>query len=385
MKRPPRPISKLLNPFTGGQGYNLAVALNFTQTKLEMPKTKQSSISTFFSPQRRVLNKMSTAEVLNLPVLPASSSKSSTHAIAASIPVSSGTKRSRETDHIFVSGPDHEQYETVSEAEAAVCPEPTQKLTPSKNVFPEFEKQFEEINPPLRKRRLISNTSLLEESQPCPQAWSQDPVLSFSQYTEDEVDLTYQKNEAENNISDSEPSFLNSLQSEDAFGAQMEGRTSTQKAFNSSQMDEKENRCILSSKSPRKQYTPSHIASLSNQKKTKPKTASPRKNFPSHLLKNTDKEESSDCQFNWTKPSVSPLKNRLPLQPCRPVDDDSLAMLFTQDSEGFRVIAHRGLKARSPLKDQSNRRTFKYVEEEDEEEDEMLFTQDSQGNMVIKH
>ena len=52
-KRLARPISKLLNPFAGGGGYNFAVALKFTQTKLEMPKTKQSTISTFFTAQRR--------------------------------------------------------------------------------------------------------------------------------------------------------------------------------------------------------------------------------------------------------------------------------------------------------------------------------------------
>lgn len=52
-KRLARPISKQLNPLLGGEGYNLAVALTFTQTKFEMPKTKQSSISTFFTPQRR--------------------------------------------------------------------------------------------------------------------------------------------------------------------------------------------------------------------------------------------------------------------------------------------------------------------------------------------
>jgi len=52
-KRLARPISKLLNPFAEGGGYSLAVALNFTQTKMEMPKTKQSSISTFFTPRRR--------------------------------------------------------------------------------------------------------------------------------------------------------------------------------------------------------------------------------------------------------------------------------------------------------------------------------------------
>ncbi|KAG7270219.1 hypothetical protein CRUP_035951 [Coryphaenoides rupestris] len=80
------------------------------------------------------------------------------------------------------------------------------------------------------------------------------------------------------------------------------------------------------------------------------------------------------------------------------VPDD---MLFTQDSEGFRVIAHRGgppPAPRTPLKDHTNlglarekgtlaqKNPLAYnEEEEEEEEEEMLFTQDSQGNVVIKH
>lgn len=48
-----RPISKQLNPLARGSGYSLAVALNYTQTKTVMPNTKQSSISSFFTPQRR--------------------------------------------------------------------------------------------------------------------------------------------------------------------------------------------------------------------------------------------------------------------------------------------------------------------------------------------
>lgn len=77
-------------------------------------------------------------------------------------------------------------------------------------------------------------------------------------------------------------------------------------------------------------------------------------------------------------------------------DEDSLGMLFTQDSEGFRVIAHRGTQARFPLQDQTNsceaREFFsipsvRLLETEDnsDPEPEMLFTQDSQGNVVIKH
>ncbi|KAM6974150.1 uncharacterized protein aunip [Tautogolabrus adspersus] len=389
-----RPISKLLNPFTGGGGYNLAVALNFTQTKLEMPKTKQTTISTFFTPQHRVLNKMSTSEVPNMdPVFLDSASNTSTCTLTAPIPLTSGTKRRREIDHYSEAGRDHEKCETATDSEAAVCLEQTESYTPSQSVYCEFEKQFEEINPTLGKKRLIETTSLPEDSQALPHVWSQDPLLTCSQYTEVDSGLTYQKNKAEENLSDSEPSFLNSLQSEEAFGARMESRTSTQKAFNSSQMDdEKENSRFLSTKSSSNHSTFSYNGSHSNHKQKEPKTALPLKNSPSHMWIKPEREESSDSQFKWRKLSVSPCKKRSRMQSCRAVDEDSLAMLFTQDSEGLRVIAHRGLKARSPLTDQSNRSSgvvstctsaFKSVEED--EEDEMLFTQDSQGNMVIKH
>uniref|UniRef100_UPI0037E7FC9E aurora kinase A- and ninein-interacting protein n=1 Tax=Semicossyphus pulcher TaxID=241346 RepID=UPI0037E7FC9E len=398
-KRLNRPISKLLNPFTGGRGYNLAVALNFTQTKLEMPKTKQSSISTFFSAQRRVLNKMSSEEPNMDPVLPPSPSNLLPCASTSPTPVTSGRKRRREIDHDSEPGLDHEQKcDNVAEPVAEVCWDQAESHAPSKNMNCELEKeQFEEINPPQSKRRLILTNSLPLDSQPVPQAWSQDPLLTCSQFSEEELDLNNQKTPTEKNFSDSEPSFHNSLQSEEAFGVRMdfEARTSTQKAFThfkSSQMDdEKENSRFFSSLSPSKRRTLCYIEPLSNHKRTEPKTASPRKNIPLHPWKKADKEQRPDSQFKWTEPSVSPLKKRAPLQSGRAVDEDSLAMMFTQDSEGFRVIAHRGLQARSPLKDQSNinagivrSSAYQCLVEEDEEDD-MLFTQDSQGNVVIKH
>ncbi|XP_031152168.1 uncharacterized protein LOC116047468 [Sander lucioperca] len=402
-KRLARPISKLLNPFAGGRAYNLAVALNFTQTKMEMPKTKQSSISTFFTPQRRVLNKMSTSEVPNMdPVRPSSPSTSSTRALTAPTPVVSGTKRRREIDlemfDFYNSEPcvDREwKSENVSEPEAAEWQEPAASHTPSQNVYYEFEEeQFEEINPPQSKRRLTAASSLPGDSQPLPQAWSQDPLLTCSQYSEGGSYPTNLKNITAKNFSDSEQSFPNSLQSEEAFGIQIavEGRTSTQNHFHSSRMDdEKENIRFLSSKSPRKHSPLTHIEPLSNHKWTEPKTASPRKCIPEQLWKRADKKESLESPFKWKIPSSSPPKKLVSQPSCGEVDEDSLAMLFTQDSEGFRVIAHRGLQVRSPLKDQSNissgmvrKSTYKSLMEQ-EEEDEMLFTQDSQGNMVIKH
>ncbi|XP_031709910.1 aurora kinase A and ninein-interacting protein [Anarrhichthys ocellatus] len=374
-KRYAPPISKLLNPFAGGGGYSLAVALNFTQTKMEMPKTKQSSISTFFTPQGRVLNKMSTSEVPNMdPVQPSSSSSTSaTHALTAPSPVVSGTKRRLEMFDLYNSEPgvNHEwERENVTEPEAALWEQAA-------------EEQYEELNPPRRKRRFIAASSLPGDSQPVPQAWSQDPLFTFSQYSDGAKD-----------VSDSEPTFLDSLRSEDAFGIQInvEGGTSTQKSFKhfpSSQ--EKENSKFLSFKSPRKHSTLSHVEPLSDRKCTEPKTRSPRKHVPLCMLKSADEEESLESQFKWTKPSCSPLKKTAAKLCCREVDEDSLAMLFTQDSEGFRVIAHRGLQARSPLKDKSNISSvmvrtgaYKSLVDQDEE-DEMLFTQDSQGNMVIKH
>lgn len=340
---------------------------------------------------------MSTSEVPIMdPVLPSSSSTSSTCALTAPTPVASGTKRRRETDlDVYNSEPgaDHEwKSENVTEPEAAVWQEQA-----SQNRYCELEEeQFEEINPPQSKRRLTATSSLPGDSQPVPQAWSQDPLLTCSHVSEGEFYPTEQKNTTAKNFSDSEPSFLNSLQSEEAFGIRMdmEGKTSTQKSckqFHSSQMDdEKENSRFLSSKSPSKHSTLSHIEPLSNHRRTEPKTASPRKHFPVQLWKKADKEESRDSQFKWTKPSRSPLKKQAPQQSCRAVDEDSLAMLFTQDSEGFRVIAHRGLQARSPLKDHSNMstvtsRTSAFKSLVEDEEDEMLFTQDSQGNLVIKH
>ncbi|TRZ01710.1 hypothetical protein DNTS_003596 [Danionella cerebrum] len=55
---------------------------------------------------------------------------------------------------------------------------------------------------------------------------------------------------------------------------------------------------------------------------------------------------------------------------------ETLGGLFTQDSEGFFVIAH----CQGHSKDKS-----KEDPRQEEEEEEILFTQDSEGNMVIKH
>ncbi len=341
---------------------------------------------------------MSTSEVPDKdPVQPSSSPTSSTFALTRPTPGASGTKRRRETNlDPYKSEPVVDlEPESENVPKAAVSKEQTARPTPFKNTCSVFEEEkFEETCPPQRKRRLITTSLVREDSQPLVQAWSQDPLFTSSQYTESECYLTNQKNTTVENLSDSEPSFLNGLQSEEAFHICMdaEARTSTQKPFKHthfSQVDDDKENCWFS---PSKHSSLSHIEPISNHKWTKPQTASPRKHIPVHSWKNADKEDSHDSEFKWAKPRSSPLKKPAPQQSCTVADEESLAMLFTQDSQGFRVIAHRGLQARSPLKDQSNKsiRTmrsgaYKSLVEEEEDEDEMLFTQDSQGNLVIKH
>ncbi|XP_019946282.2 aurora kinase A- and ninein-interacting protein [Paralichthys olivaceus] len=382
-----RPISKLLNPFAEAGGYSLAVALNFTQTKMEMPKTKQSSISAFFTPQPRDLNEKSASDKPNMDPMQSSSSASTSTA-----PVASGTKRRRGA-HLENSdsepGVDKEwESENVTEPEETLWLEQGETALTQNSYCQSEEEQPEELNPPQSKRRFTDTSFLPDDSQPLPQAWSQDPLLTYSQYSDSESFLNNQKNTTEENFSDC---FLNSLKSEGDFGLQMDrkGKTSTQKSFKnsySSQLeDEKENSRYLFSKSPRKHSPFSHIEPVSNNKWTEAKTASPRKHIRDQLWKRTDDDESSISQFKWTKPSSANFKKPARKQQSREADEDSLSMLFTQDSEGFRVIAHR---VRSPLKDPSNFstgvvRTSSY--KSSVEEEEMLFTQDSQGNMVIKH
>ncbi|XP_028281113.1 aurora kinase A and ninein-interacting protein [Parambassis ranga] len=386
-KRLVRPISKLLNPFTKGGGYSLAVALNFTQTKLEMPKTKQSAISTFFMSHRRVLNKMSTSEVPDI--------KSSTSTTAGT--AASGRKRRRDiclekSDLYNLESSLAHEWESMGENEAPATLSQKQEVahSPAQNMYKSDKDTSEECKPPQSKRRPTDISWFPGDSQPVPQAWSQDPLFTCSQYSESGFYMTNQKDTTVDNF---EPSILNSIQNTEVFAdlIDMKGRTSTQKSFkqlHSSQVDdEKENRGLLYN-SPRK-HSSSHVGDLSNHKWTEPKTASPRKCI-NHLWNKSGKEESLDLQFEWTKPCSSPPKTKVPQQQSREVDEDRLATLFTQDSEGFRVIAHRGLQTRSPLKDQSNMitglmRSSAHTSLVEEEEDELLFTEDSQGNVVIKH
>ncbi|XP_054910042.1 aurora kinase A and ninein-interacting protein isoform X1 [Poeciliopsis prolifica] len=368
-KRHARPISKLLNPLAKGGGYSLAVALNFTQTKMEMPKTKQSSISAFFSPKHRVLHKMSSVQAPSLDLGQPSMPSTTTRPVT----VSSVKKRAREncSENLDLESDagmdDNLEKENVAETNTTTWRNERTHYSSS------LDGKSAEYRPPQCKRRLLEPSLLDDESQIAPQPWSQDPMFTFSEYSED--------------VSSSGSNFINNTPNSEIFGNFKEGTTSTQKPETENSFhlkDGKENSRLISSKSPSKYISLSHAGAWSNHKWAEVKNASPRKQTD-HLGSSVVKELHFDSL--WRNKRSSPLKKQ---QKCREADENSLAMLFTQDSEGFRVIAHRGLQTRSPLKDQSNLspglvRNYKPVEEEEDEDEEMLFTQDSQGNMVIKH
>lgn len=253
--------------------------------------------------------------------------------------------------------------------------------------FPDYEfedKGSEECHLPQNKTR-NTESSLLPDDSPTPfHTWTQDSPFTCSQFPEREFDPN-DKNDTKKTLENSERSFLDSPESEEFFGSltSVEGRTSTQipDELHPQVDDEKENRRSLNS--PKKHYSVSHLG-LPGHKQAESKSTS---------LKRTDgRRSSAGSEAHFDSTTRSKLSGSLQKAPQRnrKADENSCAALFTQDSEGFRVIAHRGPPTRSPLRDESNVssagvRSCPYKYEDDEEEDEMLFTQDSQGNMVIKH
>lgn len=288
-------------------------------------------------------------------------------------PATRGTKRSRDLDR----GASSSEPTWVQNLEGKAFEEEFgQEQSENKN--------YEEvIHSPQRKRRVFTNSSLLDDDEPRLRAWSQDPLFTFSEDSQGESNLKEPNNSSVKDISHSESQFFSSFQSEAAWGVHLDGgaTTSTQKSLkhiDSSLLDDdKENAKFAPFRSPNKHRT-------SNLKHAH--SPPPPKYIPVHPREKAPEEES---QFTRTKPRCSPVKGTQ--LSCKADVEDSLALLFTQDSEGFRVIAHGRARGRKPLKDHSNlntgmsRTSARKSLQEEEEEEEMLFTQDSQGNVVIKH
>ncbi|KAJ0054989.1 hypothetical protein NL108_008710 [Boleophthalmus pectinirostris] len=344
-KRSARPISKLLNPFTDGAGYNVAVALNFTQTKMEMPKTKQSSISNFFTCQRRVLKKICTS---GRPNASAQEEFSSVRATAT------GDSDDFNNEPLWSGDLKQEGNTQQTEPHAALWWENEDEecnLASLPNIHRYYKKESStDMSQLMNKSNITSYTCNMEQEN------SQDPLYSNH--------------------------FLSSLPTQNSFNTfgglfNAQVRTSTQKTFKRpSLQNDKENSIP---KYPRMPMHDSHVQIMSKQTKLER-----LQNDISLETCTQDQDEGCNSPIKWTKPKNS-LKKKLKCQ-FRDSDDENMSMLFTQDSQGFRVIAHRGLQTRNALKDQSNVTAMKRPEEDEGDEDEeMLFTQDSQGNMVIKH
>ncbi|XP_056154004.1 uncharacterized protein LOC130128415 [Lampris incognitus] len=426
------PISKVLNPFAGG--YNLAVALNFTQTKMKMPITKQSSISSYFAPQHRSLNKMSTSEARNTDQINSPSSSSTSTQCVSTSPLAFGTKRKRGMDcelsnlnntmecHAYTPHSDvdreglgpEKKSKSMTNYKHAVCQEDYgEGYPPSVNMDHESKEEAEEMNEPERKQKVTKTSSPPVESVPAVEWCSQETWNTCSSPhntqelmvpnemircnyinhdSESQFNLTHQEKSTTRQGSEDGMTVLESMHNEEGFRVwlDMKGRNSAQKylkCLQSSQKEkEKKNTRSPLHKSPKKCSSFSPLRAFSSHKWTEPK------NMPSHknILEKPERG-SLASQHKWPTPRCSSLKKGQLQQPWREVEEEeSLSSLFTQDSEGFRVIAHHGLTARSPLKDHTNvsfgsgKKMFAYKSLL-EEEDEMLFTQDSQGNMVIKH
>ncbi|KAB5530967.1 hypothetical protein PHYPO_G00135460 [Pangasianodon hypophthalmus] len=404
-----RPISKLLNPLARSGGYSMAVALNFTQTKMEMPATKQSTISSFFLP---LTKKEIDADDCSCPWPSGMSSTPLPEAHA-------GTKRKREMIFELPS-----ELDDVSGHSSLI--EPQEYDADIERVSGEVcndddkEKQFlhliwgyqsEECEPPGKRKphenikiENVTNTqkdSSKAVTRGCTTADGPEEIPESllhrdqtQQYSHDNFQM-HRSICGKNNDGSSA-----SLSTEDMY---------TQEPLKDQSVTEKSASCLTPKSAPKIQNTMTRPV-----KSYKEPELFERRNQWSPV-KREDKENSRPTSLRHST-ALSPFKQPMCSSPAKRSsdfnrkfcqtpktsireaqenDEDSFSMLFTQDSEGFRVIAHRSKQSRCPLKDQTNSlegREYLSIPsvtpletENSDPEAEMLFTQDSQGNIVIKH
>ncbi|KAL6457115.1 hypothetical protein MHYP_G00340780 [Metynnis hypsauchen] len=315
-KRLVRPISKVLNPLARSGGYSMAVALSFTQTKMNMPATKQSTISAFFLPQSK-MSKDTEERSSSLPSEISSTLLPEPHM---------GTKRKRAM--------------TTELQETSNITSHTSQVHPQE-IDADLEKDFQ-CQENLRACAVMHKNTC-----------SQRPVLTTRSGTEKQHTAKHTQNpRKELEIS-------------------MQKHNNTQRSH--VKRKDKEN---IGPTSPTHNTDVPPVNQLLSP--------SPAKRFS-----NFEKPSVFQRVRLYPSPKKSAKKSLENKQ-------DSFAMLFTQDSEGFRVIANSSQHTRSVLKDRTNStedrenwnlppvKTLE-MEEDSQVEPEVLFTQDSQGNMVIRH
>lgn len=275
-----------------------------------------------------------------------------------------GTKRSRDVDLDASSSEPAwlRNLEGKTGDEEEFWQEPTENPTPVPNLNRE-----DTIHSPQSKRRVFANSSLLNDCESHGRARSQDPLFTFREFSQGRATLKEHNGPTAEAGGPSESQVL----SQEAWGVHLDvaATTSTQKSLKGIHStlldDDKENTKFgpFGSPNPKRARSPS-----------------PPKYIPVHPRK-----AHKESQFKCTKPRGSPVQRS---QLSCMAEEDSLGLLFTQDSEGFRVIAHRGPPGPSPLERHAHAdagASGSARKSLSEEEEEMLFTQDSQGNVVIKH
>ncbi|XP_007245810.3 aurora kinase A and ninein-interacting protein [Astyanax mexicanus] len=392
-KRLSKPISKLLNPLARSGGYSMAVALNFTQTKMEMPATKQSTISAFFQPRSKMTK--DTEECSPYP------SESSSILYPE---VHMGNKRKRVVITESPLEPDNKETSHTSQVRPQDCEEDLQSES-DENVTDQTKEQdffhliwgyeSEELEP-AEKRRPTEDD-----------------------YTESEAEMQTRKKAVFHGIQDIPETLLHSeLHSEQVH---IDSHEDYKNSIRAQQQIKDKNissqKPVLTTRSVTDNFG-EYIVKHPHKALELPKQKHQHHNHHHHTqwspVKRKDKENCRPTSPKHTT-ACSPLKILTTSSPAKSIfqkarrnqspkksikeslesEQDSIAMLFTQDSEGFRVIANRSKQTRCPLKDRTNSTenrenwnlpSGKSLETEDSDsEPEMLFTQDSQGNMVIKH
>ncbi|XP_019728337.1 aurora kinase A and ninein-interacting protein isoform X1 [Hippocampus comes] len=358
-KKTVRPISKMLNPLAKAAGYSSAVVFNFTQTKTEMPRTKQSFISSYFSPR----SKSDVASEGNLgPETDGemcedgdAQEHDEEHNINCEIQeeqpneMEKNIYRKRQKDEMEqnigrkIREEQPDMLEQKIHRELGEEQPDMMKHSISSKVGEEQPYEMEQnIRPPVRQpdkmKQIIHGRVRKERQDETEQTLWRQVREEQPDKMEREVHLNVpeeQQDEMNHSQESSLPlnrNLINFDVSEEAFRMEVQGKkTSTQKLI----------RLAYSSL-------------------------------------NDDKKESSPLPEGFSPPKKRARQHD---------DEDSLVRLFTQDSDGFRVIAHRG--RRSPLKNRNNNivvaaATRKPMTTPFDVKD-VLFTQDSQGNMVIKH
>ncbi|XP_059411256.1 uncharacterized protein LOC132144714 [Carassius carassius] len=382
-----RPISKLLNPLARSGGYSVAVALSFTQTKLNMPVTKQSTISTFFSPKSRDPN----------PSAAHSGLSSSMHTEART-----GYKRK----HDVTLEPSAESPSQISEV---YSDEDFERLSAKEKKEQSFlhlicGTEPEEEEPPEKRRHVLHYTENVLETQ---EYWNKEASNEYPNQTIPESETFFHEESPEHYdlmvwkpSEDAHKHFLKSPgpKHTDKYDlrdqkASVKGSILTSRPVN--EIHKRWSASVNTNKNQEQTWHKNKASPMKPMGKENSWPASPIKNAPTspfkrHLI-------SSPAKYRLKEKNTFPLKKSGKELANAEMAGETLATLFTQDSEGFCVIAHRDQHLRSPVRDHSNlsvgkdygnSRSAASLEKEDEESDlepEMLFTQDSEGNMVIKH